>query len=54
MTRNLDDGPSPSPPSLERMKRNGRNGVPLATVSDNQPRDGDHGGKKVSLGGAVM
>jgi len=51
--RNLDDGPSP-PPSLERMKRNGRDGVPLATVSDNQPRDGDHGGKKVSLGGTVM
>jgi len=44
-------GPPP-PPSLERMKRNGRDGVPLAT-SDNQPRDGDHGGKKVSLGGTV-
>jgi len=28
--------------------------VPLAIVNDNQPRDGDHGGKKVSLGGKVM
>ena len=44
----------PPPPSLERMKRNGREGVPLATVSDNQPHDGDHGGKKVSPGGTVM
>jgi hypothetical protein len=40
--------------SLERMKRSGRDGVPLATVSDNQPRNGDHGGKKVSLGGTVI
>ena len=54
MTRNLDDGPSPPPPSRERMKRNERDSVPLATVSNNQPRDGDHGGKKVSLGGTVM
>jgi hypothetical protein len=28
--------------------------VPQATLNDNQPRDGDHGGKKVSLGGTVM
>jgi len=44
----------PPPPSLERMKRSGRDGVPLATVSDNQPRNEDHGGKKVTLGGTVM
>ena len=44
----------PPPLSLERMKRSGRDGVLRATVNDNQPRDGDHGGKKVSLGGTVM
>ena len=28
--------------------------LPRATVLDNQLRDGDHGGKKVLLGGTVM
>ena len=28
--------------------------LPWATELDNQPCDGDHGGKKVSLGGTVM
>ena len=28
--------------------------LPRATGLDNQPHNGDHGGKKVSLGGTVM